>query len=195
MALQYSLVFILLVIEMILFAVISLPLPTSIRRPLLNSLNIPFHSQHFLIFFRCMLGFITILFVDSLNRMNRVTNELYNLENGGLIPPYGVPGSSVGGASRTEIQSRRFYAQRNVYLCGLTLFLSLIVKRTADLVFELLAVKEEIVKREKDGKIDKLNSVDDKKVEQLQAKIDENNEEIANLKKQAEALSKEYNEL
>jgi hypothetical protein len=29
-----------------------------------------------------------------------------------------------------EVQARKFYSQRNMYLCGFTLFLSLILNRT-----------------------------------------------------------------
>ena len=37
---------------------------------------------------------------------------------------------SVLGHERMEVQARKFYSQRNMYLCGFTLFLSLILNRT-----------------------------------------------------------------
>ncbi|QPG74478.1 hypothetical protein FOA43_001808 [Brettanomyces nanus] len=206
MALQYTLVFILLLVEMALFAIISLPLPPFIRKPLLNSLNMPFHSEHFQIFFRCAIAFIGILFLDSLNRMRRVTNELYYDKSGSfggsMDSQMGSSmGSSMGsqmgpvGSSRTEVQTRRFYSQRNVYLCGLTLFLSLIVKRTYDLVYELLAVKEQIASKEKSSKLDELDDIDDEKMVEIRAKIAAKNKEVDTLKKQAEALSRDYKKI
>ena len=37
---------------------------------------------------------------------------------------------AVLGHERMEVQARKFYSQRNMYLCGFTLFLSLILNRT-----------------------------------------------------------------
>ena len=38
--------------------------------------------------------------------------------------------ATVVGSERMEVQARKFYSQRNMYLCGFTLFLSLILNRT-----------------------------------------------------------------
>jgi len=131
-----------------------------------------------------------------------VTNELYSMDNGGFasehsgIPPP-PPGNSgiASGSTRAEIQSRRFYAQRNVYLCGLTLFFSLVVKRTYDLVYDLLNVKEELAKRQQGAKLDKLSAVDEKDASSVREKIKESEKELEKLKKQAEALSNDYESL
>lgn len=201
MALQYTLVFGILIVEIVLYSIISLPLPPSVRKPLLKSLNIPFHSERFQIFFRCIIGFIGVLFVDSLHRMNKVTRELRLMDNDfephhhmDPQPPMDERGVMTG-STRAEVQTRRFYAQRNVYLCGLTLFLTLIVKRTYDFVYELLAVKEEIAKQEKEKKVKDLDTVDDGKVKKVKDDIKNEDDRIANLKKQATGLEKEYDSL
>lgn len=61
-----------------------------------------------------MFGFVLLLFVDSCNRVWRVSED-------------GSTGAdaSVRETYRADIQARKFYAQRNMYLCGFTLFLSL----------------------------------------------------------------------
>jgi B-cell receptor-associated protein 31 len=61
-----------------------------------------------------MFGFVLLLFVDSCNRVWRVTED----SSAG-------PDTSVREAYRSDVQARKFYAQRNMYLCGFTLFLSL----------------------------------------------------------------------
>lgn len=109
-------------------------------------------------------------------------------------PPMDERGVMTG-STRAEVQTRRFYAQRNVYLCGLTLFLTLIVKRTYDFVYELLAVKEEIAKQEKEKKVKDLDTVDDGKVKKVKDDIKNEDDRIANLKKQATGLEKEYDSL
>ncbi|ODV94695.1 hypothetical protein PACTADRAFT_59135, partial [Pachysolen tannophilus NRRL Y-2460] len=137
MALYYSLVFSLLVIEMGLFTLLSLPLPRRFRRPLLSTVSKPLRSQEVQIAFRCILGFILVLFIDSVNRVFRVTAELGPSSKGGGITSGIIP-SAIAPDSRAEIQARKFYAQRNMYLCGFTLFLTLILNRTYALVAELL---------------------------------------------------------
>ncbi|TID24586.1 hypothetical protein CANINC_003058 [Pichia inconspicua] len=144
MAFQYVLTFSLLVLEMILFSLISLPLPSKMRRPLLKTLYIPFSSQQFQVVMKCVIVFIGIMFIDSVNRTFKVNNDL------NPVNPI-VDSIANGTISRSEIQSRRFYSQRNMYLCGFTLFLSLVLTRTYSMVFELLEVKEKIAKLEKDG--------------------------------------------
>lgn len=49
-----------------------------------------------------------------------------------------------------------------MYLCGFTLFLSLVLTRTFSMVFELLEVKEKIVKLEKDGNVADSTELKDK---------------------------------
>ncbi|KAH3660359.1 hypothetical protein OGAPHI_006945 [Ogataea philodendri] len=189
MPIYYTLVLGLLLTETVLFALISLPLPSKIRGPLLKTLSIPFHSQHFQIVLKCILGFILVLFIDSFNRMNKITNELHAHQDNPVTGAIGIH------ESRSEIQARRFYAQRNAYLCGFTLFLTLIVNKTFSLVFELLAIKEKLREHEKTSKIQDLDTVDEDSVKELKSKISEQDETIENLKSQATALSDEYDGL
>lgn len=186
MAFQYVLTFTLLVVEMVLFALISLPLPSKLRRPLLKTLSIPFHSQQFQVVMKCIFVFIGIMFADSINRTVKITNELYN------ITP-GMENVINGGVSRAEIQSRRFYSQRNMYLCGFTLFLSLIVNRTYNMVFELLEVKEKVKKLESES-VSKVSDAADVSAEKkdLLEKIKSLQEEKENILKKSKALSEEY---
>jgi hypothetical protein len=52
--------------------------------------------------------------------------------------------SSLGGIERMEVQARKFYSQRNMYLCGFTLFLSLILNRTYVMILDVLRLEEEV---------------------------------------------------
>lgn len=193
MAFQYVLTFVLLVVEMALFSLISLPLPSKIRRPLLKTISIPFHSQQFQVVLKCIFVFIGIMFADSVNRTVKVTNELYYNERDNVI----------SGVSRAEIQSRRFYSQRNMYLCGFTLFLSLILNRTYRMVFELLDVKEKVKKLEAESKSTPTTSAaattttattatSSETDEKLRARIKELETEKENILKKSKALSDDY---
>jgi len=51
-----------------------------------------------------------------------------------------------------EVQARKFYSQRNMYLCGFTLFLSLILNRTYTMILEVLRLEEKVNRYEGTGK-------------------------------------------
>ncbi|RCK67646.1 Endoplasmic reticulum transmembrane protein 3 [Candida viswanathii] len=182
MALYYNLVFILLAVEMIFFGVLSLPYPRRVRRTILRAVSAPFRNEQFQIAIKCILGFVLVLFIDSVNRVYAVTSELHSAT--GAI-------SSGGGAAvvndRSEIQARRFYAQRNMYLCGFTLFLTFILTRTYNLVAELIATKD---------KVDDLKTApapkDSSEVAKLKKILAQKDEDLEILKSQAKNLSGEY---
>lgn len=56
------------------------------------------------------------------------------------------------GHERMEVQARKFYSQRNMYLCGFTLFLSLILNRTYTMILEVLRLEEKVNAYEGTGK-------------------------------------------
>ena len=199
MAFQYVLTFSLLIVEMVLFALISLPLPSTMRRPLLRTLSIPFHTPQFQMIMRCVFVFIGIMFVDSVNRTLKVDRELAGLSPTGDYAGIGagVGGVAVGGGvSRAEIQSRRFYSQRNMYLCGFTLFLSLILNRTSSMVFDLLEIKEKWRKLEASGATlsgtEKSTVSVEEENAKLRLKIEALKTEKQSLLKKSKALSDEY---
>lgn len=99
-----------------------------------------------------------------------------------------------------EVQARKFYSQRNMYLCGFTLFLSLILNRTYVMILDVLRLEEEVKtlkgqpggakfgsslqKAGQPGEIGKLK-------EELAAK----DRDMENLKKQVANMSQEYNRM
>lgn len=199
MALYYSLVFGLLVFEMVLFLILSLPLPRRVRKPLLTTISKPFHLKEVQIAIKCVLAFILILFIDAVNRVLQIKLELSPLvqrqqyqesHEGGLLPSALAPppmGASLL-STNPEVQARKFYAERNMYLCGFTLFLTLIVNRTYALVHELLVLKDEATKAE-------TTNTDSQEVEDLKKSIAEKDESLDILKDQAASLSKDYDEV
>merc|ERR1712124_100720 len=84
--------------------------------------------------------FILILFLDSVNRVYRVQVEMASLMNDGT----GAGRAAAMGSDRMEVQARKFYSQRNMYLTGFTLFLSLILNRTYTLILDTLRLESEV---------------------------------------------------
>ena len=104
------------------------------------------------------------------------------------------------GHERLEVQARKFYSQRNMYLCGFTLFLSLILNRTYIMILETLRLEEKLRKFEGTDKntkqSEKLAAAGDAgEIARYKRDLELKDKDIANLKKQAEGLQKEYHEL
>lgn len=107
----------------------------------------------------------------------------------------------LGGSERMEVQARKFYSQRNMYLCGFTLFLSLILNRTYTMILETLQLEEKVKRYEGDPKAkgkesDKLSQAGGAgEISKLKNQLAQKDRDLEALKKQSEGLSREYNNL
>lgn len=107
-----------------------------------------------------------------------------------------------------EVQARKFYSQRNMYLCGFTLFLSLILNRQYSLVLEVLRLEEQNRQLKGDksvegkdserlanaggaGEIGRLRRDLDDRDKELQKK----DRDLETVTKQAQNLTAEYNRM
>ncbi|KAI0149755.1 B-cell receptor-associated 31-like protein [Hypoxylon sp. NC0597] len=194
MTLYYTLVFVLLVAEMSLFMLLVVPMPFTVRRKMFTFLSenpIIAKLQYWL---KITFVFILILFLDSVNRVYRVQLELASATDSNK------GAAAVMGHERLEVQARKFYSQRNMYLCGFTLFLSLILNRTYMMILEVLRLEEKLKQYEgtdsKTKESEKLAAAGKPaEIARLKLEIEKRDRDIETLKKQAEGLSREYNEL
>lgn len=107
----------------------------------------------------------------------------------------------VLGPERSEVQARKFYSQRNMYLCGFTLFLSLILNRTYVMIVDVLRLEEENKRLKGDPhasgksseKLSEAGSMGE--IAQLKRELKKKDQDIETLKKQSQGLSNEYNRL
>ncbi|PLN81464.1 BAP31 domain protein [Aspergillus taichungensis] len=194
MTLYYSLVFCLLVFEMGVFMALIVPLPFVVKRKLFAFISESPVIAKLQYGLKITFIFILILFIDSVNRVYRVQLELASFHKESM-------GAAALGTDRMEVQARKFYSQRNMYLCGFTLFLSLILNRTYTMILEVLRLEDRVKLLEgnkkaggKDssrlaqaGEIGEIGSLKD----QLAAK----DRDIETLKKQCEGLTREYHSL
>ncbi|KAI9290730.1 B-cell receptor-associated 31-like protein [Neoconidiobolus thromboides FSU 785] len=189
MALYYQLVFAVLLTEIALFLALIIPIPSTIRRNALIwvSKNVVARVDYTL---KIVFVFIFILFVDSINRMVRVNEQNENTDKVSDV------------RLDTNINSKKFYSQRNMYLTGSTLFLSLVLNYTYSNIMELLNTEEKITLLE-----DKLNNNNtgtstsedqEKKIAKLRDDLIIANKKVVDyetLKKQADQLDLEFNRL
>ena len=101
------------------------------------------------------------------------------------------------GSGRMEVQARKFYSQRNMYLCGFTLFLSLILNRTYTMILETLRLEEKVKQYQGDpkatakgGQLDQAGGIGE--IGKLKNQLAQKDRDMENLKKQVEGLQQEY---
>ncbi|KAF2177724.1 endoplasmic reticulum protein-like protein [Zopfia rhizophila CBS 207.26] len=196
MTLYYSLVFLLLVTEMVIFLALIVPLPFTWRRKLFTFISESPIVAKLQYGMKITFIFILILFIDSVNRVYRVGIELSAFSKSD-----GRGGAAVmGGSERMEVQARKFYSQRNMYLCGFTLFLSLILNRTYVMILDVLRLEEEVKSLKGDpaakGKGSSLQKVGNPgEIGRLKEELAAKDRDMANLKKQVENMQNEYNRM
>lgn len=186
MTLYYTLVFLLLVFEMTLFMLLIVPLPFNAKRKIFTFISenpIVAKIQYWM---KITFIFILILFIDSVNRVYRVQLEL-----AAATEQAKKGGAGVMGHERLEVQARKFYSQRNMYLCGFTLFLSLILNRTYVMIIDVLRLEDKIRDYESTNK----DAKDSEQVTALKKELELKDLDLQTLKKQSQQLHKSYDEL
>jgi len=178
----------LLAAEMVTFCLLVAPFPYTIRKKLFRFLSESYIVAKIAYGLKISFIFVAILFVDALHRMMRVTAES-DLAKAGQQDV----------RTETNLSARKFYSQRNTYLTGFTLFLSLVLTRTFYIILDLIHSQEEYAKLKKESKgsgaraEDAKNEIADlkKKVAALEAE----ERDFVTLKKQASQQAAEFDRL
>ncbi|POR32764.1 Uncharacterized protein TPAR_07038 [Tolypocladium paradoxum] len=194
MTLYYTLVFVLLMFEMALFMLLIVPLPFNVRRTIFTFISENPFVAKIQYWMKITFVFILILFIDSVNRVYRVQLELL------AATEQTSKGAAVMGHERLEVQARKFYSQRNMYLCGFTLFLSLILNRTYVMILEVMRLEDRVRSYEgtnKDTKESEKLAVagEPDELAALRKELEKKDQDLQTLKKQSEQLHKSYDEL
>ncbi|PHH85230.1 hypothetical protein CDD83_723 [Cordyceps sp. RAO-2017] len=195
MTLYYSLVFVLLMFEMGLFMLLIVPFPFTVKRKIFTFISENPVVAKIQYWMKITFVFILILFVDSVNRVYRVQLELL-----AATEQTSKGAATVMGHERLEVQARKFYSQRNMYLCGFTLFLSLILNRTYVMILEVMRLEDRVRSYEgtkKDTKESEKLAVAGKPGElaALKKELERKEQDLQTLKKQSQQLHKSYDEL
>ncbi|KAG1740648.1 B-cell receptor-associated protein 31-like-domain-containing protein [Suillus lakei] len=175
---------------MITFCLLVSPLPFTVRKKLFR-----FFSESPIVAkvaygLKISFIFVGILFFDALQRMYRVTAESEMAKTGGQ----GMPGART----ETNFAARKFYAQRNTYLTGFCLFLSLVLTRTFSIILDLIHTQEEYAKLKKVVSWCWRQGDQTKQIEELKKKLaasEAQDRDFATLKKQAAQQAAEFDRL
>jgi len=194
MTLYYSLCFVLLTGEMAFFLLLVTPLPFAARRRFFTFLSESPIVGKIAYALKIMFIFVAILFVDAVQRMFRTAADA------DLAKQSGQGASDV--RSETNFAAKKFYAQRNMYLTGFTLFLSLILTRTYYIILDLIHTQEEYAKLKKATQSNSKAAIaggdQTKQIEELKTKLaaaEAKSRDYETLKSQANGQAKEYDRL
>ncbi|KAI7901433.1 B-cell receptor-associated protein 31-like-domain-containing protein [Cokeromyces recurvatus] len=196
MTIYYTTTFFILIIEMLLFCILVIPLPSRWRRVMFKFASTSPIAQRAMNGLKIIFGFIFVLFIDAVNRLQRIDQHEPE-DTSRQYHDYGYEASQ---------KARKFYAQRNLYLTGFTLFLSLILERTSALIFQMLRHEEELENTKKEqllSKEDERRLLDMEKSYEIKIKelteelmeLQKDERDFENLKKQIEQQTAEYNRL
>lgn len=181
MSLQMSIVFATLVAQMSFLFVLVTPLPFAVRKQVVDFtffLQKNKHYNMFVSFFLLLMGLQTADCVQKLQRFHKTQNP-YFAEN-------------VNKPLSYDQLASKFYAQRNLYISGAVLYLT-IATYTVVTIVRKLVVKEEAIRLVESGKVASPNEADD--AAKLQQKLDKKEKEISALQKQVDGLQRQYNSL
>eukprot|EP01119_Soliformovum_irregulare_P009021 TRINITY_DN22131_c0_g1_i1.p1 TRINITY_DN22131_c0_g1~~TRINITY_DN22131_c0_g1_i1.p1 ORF type:complete len:189 (-),score=46.21 TRINITY_DN22131_c0_g1_i1:72-638(-) len=116
----WSGVFILLCLELSVCSFIIFPVPASLRRSVLESIaNVWNKSPRIRICVWMTQLLIATLFMDSIRNLYSIHLAFKNMD----------PLTQIGGQPNIELNQNIYQAQRNMFLCGSTLFMFMVVYR------------------------------------------------------------------
>ncbi|KAG8751245.1 hypothetical protein FRC12_012530 [Ceratobasidium sp. 428] len=189
MTIYYTLTFMLLAAEMATFCILVLPMPFAARRNLFKFLTESVIVAKIAYALKISFIFVGVLFVDAVQRMLRVTAEAQQAK---------TAAGAANVQTETNHAAKKFYTQRNMYLTGFTLFLSLILTRTFYILLDLIHTQEQYaeLKKKTDGKPGAKDQ--SAQIAELQKKLNASeakSRDFDTLKKQAKQQADEYDRL
>ncbi|KAJ1336505.1 hypothetical protein BSLG_007289 [Batrachochytrium salamandrivorans] len=182
MSLHYQLVFFMLAYEMALFLLLLAPLPVTWRRGMLKWIS-------------------KSSFVTKVSYAMRIMFFLNNIMTTHFTDEHGHAHADVHAESM--VRAKLFYAQRNLYLTGSVVFLSLVLNRFFGMVFELMkneekseVLKLQAAKTSKEYlKLLDGDSEKEQEIERLKGMVEDAEKKLKDLdviKKQASQTADEY---
>ncbi|KAI9286556.1 B-cell receptor-associated protein 31-like-domain-containing protein [Umbelopsis sp. AD052] len=187
----YTMVFVLLVFEMLIFGLLVIPLPRHWRSALVNFISTSPLIARGIHLLKILFVFVLLLFIDAVNRLQK--HQAAPVESGNMYGHDPRLDSSLA--------AKKFYTQRNMYLTGFTLFLSLILERTFNLVLTSVQQQDEIARlkshntstsTEHDRRMSDIVETHKEEIRKLKKEIERKEVDLETLKKQCQQQSEEY---
>lgn len=159
---------------MVALAVLVFPLPLSVRRHAFQLYRKIYESESLRTTTRVGTFLVLIMFVDSLTSTWKIQSM--------------VDGTKSSYQQRSDLLARRFYSQRNIYITGAVLFLSLAIP-TVFTILRRLIKYDELKMKALDA------ALIDKRVKELTLELERKQRDLDTLQKQKKGLERSYDDL
>jgi len=187
MTIYYSLTFFLLAAEMVAFVLLLMPMPLKLRRSIFTFITTSSLVAKLAYALKISFIFIGVLFVDAVQRMLRITAESEAAKQ------------QQGGVKDVRVESnfaaRKFYAQRNTYLTGFCLFLSLVLARTISILGDLVTAEDQLAALKVKTASGSKDQIQADALKKRVAELEKVERDFETLKKQAKQQGVEYDRL
>ncbi|KAI5959396.1 YET1 [Candida pseudojiufengensis] len=188
MSLQLSIVFGIMVFQMTFLLILVLPVPYIIRSKIIELYNIVTNFKNFKVFLIFSISLMSLQLMDCLQRLQKFQkNENSNLSNGFV---------------NYDRLASKFYSQRNLYLSGSILYLTLCIFTVVTIVKKLVLkekiYREEILKQTSGKSTTTTSDNNDAtlaEIEKLKHQIEFKERDIKNLKEQIKNNQAAYDKL
>ncbi|KNE67337.1 hypothetical protein AMAG_11807 [Allomyces macrogynus ATCC 38327] len=142
MSIPNRLALVLLITEIIVFLILVLPMPRSVRKTITKFITQSWIVTKLVTAFRWTFIFLTLLFIDSFTRQYKMTQERAEaIEEGHYHHQHGNLGIITGDL---DPRAKLYYAQRNMYMTGFALFLMVVLDRYRAVLLELVRSEEQV---------------------------------------------------
>ncbi|KAJ3369195.1 hypothetical protein GGF31_005476 [Allomyces arbusculus] len=142
MSIPNRLALVLLIAEIIVFLILALPMPRAVRKTITKFITQSWIVTKLVTAFRWTFIFLTLLFIDSFTRQYRMTQERAEaIEEGHYHHQHGNLGIITGDL---DPRAKLYYAQRNMYMVGFSLFMMVVLDRYRAVLLELVRSEEQV---------------------------------------------------
>ncbi|CAN3372143.1 endoplasmic reticulum transmembrane protein 1 [Diutina rugosa] len=181
MSLQMSIVFATLLTQMAFLLLLVTPLPFAIRTKIVDFTFFLQKNKHYRTFVAFFVVLMSLQVADCVQKLQRFqkTNNPYFAQDANKPLSY-------------DQLASKFYAQRNLYISGAVLYLTIAIYTVVTIVRKLV-VKEKAIRMVESGEIESPTAADDSA--KLMAQIEKRNKEIEALSAQVNNLQREYDGL
>ncbi|KAJ3357924.1 hypothetical protein GGF32_000814 [Allomyces javanicus] len=142
MSIPNRLALVLLIAEIIVFLILVLPMPRSVRKTITKFITQSWIVTKLVTAFRWTFIFLALLFIDSFTRQYKMTQERAEaIEEGHYHHQHGNLGIITGDL---DPRAKLYYAQRNMYMVGFALFMMVVLDRYRAVLLELVQSEEQV---------------------------------------------------
>ncbi|KAI5955365.1 YET1 [Candida jiufengensis] len=184
MSLQLSIVFGVMTFQMFTLLILVIPMPYIMRSKIIDLYNKLTNLQNFKIFLLFSISLMSLQLIDCLQRLQKYRKDDNNL---------------AGNFVNYDRLASKFYSQRNLYLSGSILYLTLCIFTVVTIVKKLVLkekiYREAVLQKGKKLELNKVDEVELSKIEELKKKIALKDKDILNLKNQIKNNQSAYDKL